>query len=105
MSAPSYRPHIGLSGLICPQHTHNSEILNIVMTKERAQTLKKRFSSHQGNKRQTKKRLLSGLIKCGSCGGSMTIVNRERYSCSAKREKGTSDNTQAYRPKRLRTEF
>jgi site-specific DNA recombinase len=61
-------------------------------TWERAQTLKKRFSSHQGNKRQTKKRLLSGLIKCGSCWGSMTIVNRERYSCSAKREKGTCDN-------------
>ena len=61
-------------------------------TWNKAQALKKRFSSHRGNKRQTKKRLLSGLIKCGGCGGSMTIVNRERYSCSAKRERGTCDN-------------
>ena len=54
--------------------------------------LKARYSSQCGNKRQTKKRLLSGLVKCGACGGSMTIVNRERYSCSAKRERGTCDS-------------
>jgi site-specific DNA recombinase len=61
-------------------------------TWNKAQALKHRFASRQGNKRQTKKRLLSGLVKCGSCGGAMTIVNRERYSCSAKREKGTCNN-------------
>jgi len=61
-------------------------------TWDKAQALKHRFASRQGNKRQTKKRLLSGLVKCGSCGGAMTIVNRERYSCSAKREKGTCNN-------------
>ena len=61
-------------------------------TWDKAQAIKLRYSSHRGNKRQTKKRLLSGLIKCGSCGGGMTIVNRERYSCSAKREKGTCDS-------------
>ncbi|MFM2350068.1 MAG: hypothetical protein RIR04_1034 [Pseudomonadota bacterium] len=53
------------------------------------QTLRGRFSSQAGNKRQTKKRLLSGLVRCACCGGAMTIVNRERYSCSAKRERGT----------------
>ena len=56
------------------------------------QDLKARYSSRRGNKRQTRKRLLSGLVKCGACGGSMTIVNRERYSCSAKRERGTCDS-------------
>ena len=61
-------------------------------TWDKAQALKHRFASRQGNKRQTKKRLLSGLVKCGSCGGAMTIVNRERYSCSAKREKGTCNS-------------
>ena len=61
-------------------------------TWDKAQALKHRFASRQGNKRQTKKRLLSGLVKCGSCGGAMTIINRERYSCSAKREKGTCNN-------------
>ncbi len=54
-----------------------------------AQALKARFASRAGNKRQTKKRLLSGLIKCGCCGGGMTIARRDRYYCSARREKGT----------------
>ncbi len=52
-------------------------------------TIKERYSSLRGNRRQTKKRLLSGLVRCGACGGNMTIINRERYSCSAKRERGT----------------
>jgi site-specific DNA recombinase len=57
------------------------------------QAIKGRYTSHAGNRRQTKKRLLTGLVKCGSCGGSMTIVNRERYYCSAKRERGTCDSS------------
>jgi len=56
------------------------------------QAIKARYSSRKGNKRQTKKRLLTGLVKCGCCGGSMTIVNRECYYCSAKRERGTCDS-------------
>jgi DNA invertase Pin-like site-specific DNA recombinase len=56
------------------------------------QALRGRFSSQAGNKRQTKKRLLSGLVRCACCGGAMTIINRERYSCSAKRERGTCNN-------------
>ena len=70
-------------------------------TWDKTQSLKQRYSSHQGNKRQTKKRLLSGLVKCGSCGGSMTIVNRQRYSCSTKREKGTCDSPAGIQAKRL----
>jgi site-specific DNA recombinase len=58
-------------------------------TWEAAQTLRGRYSSQAGNKRQTKKRLLSGLVRCGGCGGAMTIINRARYSCSARRERGT----------------
>ncbi|MEP1197933.1 recombinase family protein [Tateyamaria sp.] len=58
-------------------------------TWERVQEIKSRYASQAGNRRQTKKRLLSGLVRCGSCGGAMTIVNRERYSCSARRERGT----------------
>ena len=70
-------------------------------TWDKTQSLKQRYSSLQGNKRQTKKRLLSGLVKCGSCGGSMTIVNRQRYSCSTKREKGTCDNPAGIQAERL----
>ncbi len=60
---------------------------------ERVQALKGRYSSHQGNKRQTRKRLLSGLIKCGRCHGGMTIMRRDRYYCSARHERGTCDNS------------
>ena len=57
------------------------------------QAIKAGYSSRSGNKRQTKKRLLSGLVRCGACGGAMTIVNRERYYCSAKRERGTCSSS------------
>ena len=63
-------------------------------TWEKARALKARFASRSGNKRQTKKRLLSGLVKCGCCGGGMTVARRDRYYCSARREKGTCDASQ-----------
>jgi hypothetical protein len=62
-------------------------------TWEQVQAIKARYTSQTGNRRQTKKRLLTGLVKCGCCGGSMTIINRERYYCSAKRERGTCEST------------
>ena len=34
--------------------------------------------------------LLSGLIKCGCCGASYTLINKTRYGCSAVRNKGTA---------------
>ena len=33
--------------------------------------------------------MFSGLLKCGCCGGGMTISRGDRYYCSARREKGT----------------
>jgi site-specific DNA recombinase len=60
-------------------------------TWHKAQTLKSRYSSQAGNKRQSKKRLLTGLLKCGCCGGNMTIARKDRYYCAARREKGTCD--------------
>ena len=59
----------------------------------RVRKIKARYVSQPGNQRQTKKRLLTGLVKCGRCGGSMTIVNRVRYYCSTKRERGTCTST------------
>jgi site-specific DNA recombinase len=56
---------------------------------ERVHALKQRYSSRWGNKRQNKKRLLSGLLKCGRCGGGMTTSRGDRYYCSARREKST----------------
>jgi DNA invertase Pin-like site-specific DNA recombinase len=57
---------------------------------ERVQALKRRYSSRWGNKRQSKKRLFSGLLKCGCCGGGRTISRGDRYYCSARREKSTA---------------
>ncbi|WP_116087220.1 recombinase family protein [Tropicimonas sp. IMCC34011] len=34
--------------------------------------------------------LLSGLIKCGCCGATYTLINKTRYGCSAVRNKGTA---------------
>jgi site-specific DNA recombinase len=36
--------------------------------------------------------LLSGLLKCGCCGGTMTIVAKDRYGCATYRGKGTCIN-------------
>ena len=57
---------------------------------ERVQAIKS-DTRQWGNKRQSKKRLLSGLLKCGRCGGGMMIRRGDRYYCSARREKGTCD--------------
>lgn len=56
---------------------------------ESVQAIKQRHSSRWGNKRQTKKRLLSGLLACALCGGGMAVSRGDRYYCSARREKGT----------------
>ena len=36
--------------------------------------------------------LLSGLIKCGACGGGYTMVSRALFGCANARNKGTCDN-------------
>ena len=38
------------------------------------------------------KRLLSGLMKCATCGSGMTL-NGQKFACSAARERGTCTNT------------
>ena len=36
--------------------------------------------------------LFSGLLMCGACGASFTLVSSTRYGCAAARNKGTCDN-------------
>ena len=36
--------------------------------------------------------LFSGLLKCGCCGASYTLVNKVKYGCAAVRNKGTCTN-------------
>ncbi len=37
--------------------------------------------------------LLSGLLKCGSCGGGFSKVSQEHYGCSTARNRGTCNNS------------
>ncbi|WP_371743977.1 recombinase zinc beta ribbon domain-containing protein [Mangrovicoccus sp. HB161399] len=41
------------------------------------------------NTKQRPPNLLSYLLKCGECGGGMSIVSARRYGCSSARNKGT----------------
>jgi site-specific DNA recombinase len=70
--------------------TREVDVLSIIDEElwQQVQDIKRRYSSRWGNKRQTKKRLFSGLLKCGRCGGGMTTSRSDRYYCSARREKG-----------------
>ena len=45
-----------------------------------------------GVRRKPSKRLLSGLINCGVCGGTFTVVGAERWGCSTARSTGTCAN-------------
>ncbi len=64
-------------------------------TWEAAHGLRQRYSSQAGNKRQTRKRLLSGLIRCGGCGGAMTIVIRAPCGQSSPNSKPASAHSSA----------
>jgi site-specific DNA recombinase len=44
-----------------------------------------------------KRHLLSGLIKCGTCGSNYTIVGKDYYRCAGNRERGTCDNDRSVR--------
>lgn len=49
--------------------------------------------------RQTRpKHMLSGLVRCARCGGSFTVVSKDRWACRNHRETGTCDN-----PRRIAT--
>ena len=44
------------------------------------------------NERRRPKYLLSGLVKCASCGGGYSMVSADLLGCSTARNKGTCDN-------------
>jgi site-specific DNA recombinase len=45
------------------------------------------------NRAHRRKFLLSGLLKCGCCGGDFTILAQDRYGCATRRSKGTCNNS------------
>ena len=44
------------------------------------------------NESHRNKFLLSGLLRCGCCGGGYTVIGKDRYGCATRRQKGTCDN-------------
>ncbi|WP_244889285.1 recombinase family protein [Roseivivax marinus] len=47
--------------------------------------------------------LFSGMLKCGCCGASYTLMNKTKYGCSAARNKGTCDNRKLIHRERVET--
>ena len=49
------------------------------------------------HKRRRPRHPFSGLIRCGLCGGSFTVKNRDKLACSTHREKSTCGNNRTIR--------
>lgn len=60
-------------------------------TWRQAQALKARFAAFPAHIRRRPKRLLSGLVACGVCGGGFAVI-AQRMGCTARKEKGTCSN-------------
>ena len=64
--------------------------------KQRQEKTRSRIIKGPGNIRSEKARrpryLLSGLIKCGACGGGFSMNGANRYACSTARNKDTCSN-------------
>ncbi len=58
----------------------------------RVQSRKAALGEMPNSCRRRPKRLLSGLMTCNECGGAMVLQGRDRYACSAHRERGTCSN-------------
>lgn len=43
-------------------------------------------------KKRGPRRLLSGMLQCGVCGGSITIIGEGRLGCSSHKERGSCSN-------------
>ena len=51
--------------------------------------LKQRSQTHKGRARSVK-HLLSGILRCGVCQGPMVAVDRYRYGCATRKDRGTT---------------
>lgn len=65
------------------------------------QARKKLYGGTRLHERRRPKHMFSGLVRCGCCGASYTIKNREQLACAAHREKGTCTNNRTIRVNEL----
>ena len=56
-------------------------------------SLKNTATINQLNATHRSRFLLSGLLRCGCCGGGYTIIGKDRYGCATRRQKGTCENS------------
>ena len=53
------------------------------------------------NRAHRRKFLLSGLLRCGQCGGGYTIIGKDIYGCASRRSRGTCKNQETIRREEL----
>lgn len=63
---------------------------------------KKLGGAHKGGR--APRHLLSGILRCGVCGGPMVIIDRYRYGCSIAKDRGAAACTSTVRFPRLGAE-
>lgn len=61
------------------------------------QVRKKLYGGMKLHHRRRPKHMFSGLVRCGCCGASYTVKNRDQLACAAHREKGTCANNRTIR--------
>lgn len=62
-------------------------------TWEAAQAVKERYTNLAGSRPARRpKHLLSGLLRCGCCGASMTVYSGDKTRCATRREGGACSN-------------
>ena len=66
-----------------------------------AQAMRMRHAGKPSREARRPRHLLSGLIRCGQCGGAYTMRSSDRLGCVAHRESGTCNNNRTV----LRTEL
>jgi site-specific DNA recombinase len=59
---------------------------------ENAQRMRARHSTRRPHQARRPRHLLSGLLRCGVCGGAYTMRSSDRLGCVAHREKGICKN-------------
>jgi DNA invertase Pin-like site-specific DNA recombinase len=57
-----------------------------------AYTPNDKASANPMNARRRPKHLLAGLVKCGCCGASYTLISRHHLGCAAAKDRGTCSN-------------
>ncbi len=58
---------------------------------------------HPAHRQRRPQRLLSGVVQCGVCGGSVIVVGADRWGCSTRRETGTCSNNRTISTRLLET--